>query len=273
MAAELEVKRKERQQKLEKVSNLIKVCSTMYKDLEQRIARLDEELAETNDPIAALPGLSKLHEWATESALKSNVERNIYPVVRLWQITFDIFRRFIESVDPDDNADAPKDGLHGDSEDMLPNLELVQNLQKSLQWMGFEYPAMRIAQVYVSKKKGALAEKDVVVPFDRDNIRISIGSSYARFQLEHCGPYMIRGMGSRPDPRVSGFYPDEWQVKLLDIVDRRYSGLVVAPTSSGKTFVSYYCMKEILQVMYRLGGSVDIVVRGNVGENVGKCFA
>merc|ERR1712228_129370 len=76
---------------------------------------------------------------------------------------------------------------------------------------------------------------------------MGIGSSYARFQMEHCGPYMIRGVGSRPDPRVNGFYPDEWQVKLLDVVDMRYSALVVAPTSSGKTFVSYYCMKEILQ--------------------------
>ena len=59
----------------------------MYKDLESRIARLDEELQETNDPIAALPGLGKLHEWATETALKCDIERNIYPVVRLWQIT------------------------------------------------------------------------------------------------------------------------------------------------------------------------------------------
>ena len=113
--------------------------------------------------------------------------------------------------------------------------------------MGFEQPAKRIAEIYVDKKRGDYSMSDVLVPFNRGNIRISIGTSYARFQMEHCGPYMIRGMGSRPDPRVNGFYPDEWQVKLLDTVDMRYSALAVAPTSSGKTFVSYYCMKEILQ--------------------------
>eukprot|EP01083_Nonionella_stella_P268705 908624_1 len=203
----------------------------MYKDLESRIARLDLELEEENDPIAALPGLTKLHEWATQSALKSNIERNIYPVVRLWQITFDIFRRFIEN-----NID----------EDLLPSIELIHQLQKSLHLMGFKQPAAGIANIYCSKcTRYSLHE--VLIPFNSDNIRISIGLSYSRFQMEHCGAYMIRGVGSRPDPRVTGFYPDEWQVKLLDIVDKRYSGLIVAPTSSGKTFVSYYCMKEILQ--------------------------
>ena len=223
VAAELEVKKKERELKLEKIKNLIKLCQTMYKDLDARIERLDDELSSTNDPITALPGLTQLHEWCTEAALLCNPERNIYPVVRLWQITFDIFRRFIEVVNPDDD----------DSSDLLPDISLVHNLQKSLHCIGFDKPAKKIAEIYVDKQKGKYNMNDVLIPFSVDNVRVSAGTSYSRFQMEHCGPYMIRGVGSRPDPRVSGFYPDAWQVKLLDIVDARYSGLVVAPTSSG----------------------------------------
>jgi Lhr-like helicase len=41
--------------------------------------------------------------------------------------------------------------------------------------------------------------------------------------------------------------------RLLDIVDARKSALVIAPTSSGKTFVSFYIMKLVLEERSSLG--------------------
>ncbi len=35
--------------------------------------------------------------------------------------------------------------------------------------------------------------------------------------------------------------------RLLDLVDCKRSALVIAPTSSGKTFISYYIMKLVLE--------------------------
>lgn len=57
---------------------------------------------------------------------------------------------------------------------------------------------------------------------------------------------MARNMESSRDPRVD-FYPDGWQRQLLDAVDNRESALIVASTSAGKTFISFYAMKEVLQ--------------------------
>lgn len=65
-------------------------------------------------------------------------------------------------------------------------------------------------------------------------------------QITHGGPYMDRRFDSRPDDRVS-FEPDAWQRKVLDSIDANESLLVVAPTSAGKTFVSFYAMKQALQ--------------------------
>ncbi|KAK8083334.1 hypothetical protein PG996_002115 [Apiospora saccharicola] len=66
------------------------------------------------------------------------------------------------------------------------------------------------------------------------------------FQLQHCGPYLERSFDSRKDERVS-FAPDAWQREVLDAIDAEKSLLVIAPTSAGKTFISFYAIKKVLQ--------------------------
>ena len=66
------------------------------------------------------------------------------------------------------------------------------------------------------------------------------------FQLEYCGPYLERSFDSAPDTRVP-FHPDAWQRKVLDAIDADKSLFVVAPTSAGKTFISFYAIKKVLQ--------------------------
>ena len=66
------------------------------------------------------------------------------------------------------------------------------------------------------------------------------------FQFLHCGPYMDRNLDSAPDSRVS-FHPDGWQRRVLDDLDAGKSVFVVAPTSAGKTFISFYAMEKILR--------------------------
>ncbi|KAL3608254.1 hypothetical protein FPOAC2_03248 [Fusarium poae] len=65
-------------------------------------------------------------------------------------------------------------------------------------------------------------------------------------QLQHGGPYMDRRFDSKPDARVQ-FEPDAWQRDVLDCIDANESVLVVAPTSAGKTFISFYAMKKVLE--------------------------
>lgn len=65
------------------------------------------------------------------------------------------------------------------------------------------------------------------------------------WQLRVFGEHMDRSFDSKPDSRVK-FEPDKWQRDVLDRLDRDESVLVVAPTSAGKTFISYYAMKQVL---------------------------
>ncbi|KAF8601954.1 P-loop containing nucleoside triphosphate hydrolase protein [Ceratobasidium sp. AG-I] len=73
-----------------------------------------------------------------------------------------------------------------------------------------------------------------------------IESSPVEFQLKTYGVFMDRSMGGAADPRVA-FKPDGWQRQVLDKIDRKESVLVVAPTSAGKTFSSFYAMEKVLR--------------------------
>lgn len=75
---------------------------------------------------------------------------------------------------------------------------------------------------------------------------LALTLSPEEFQLLHCGPYFDRTIDSAPDPRVA-FEPDAWQRRVLDEIDARRSLLVIAPTSAGKTFISFYAMKQVLE--------------------------
>ncbi|TFB04273.1 hypothetical protein CCMA1212_003805 [Trichoderma ghanense] len=71
-------------------------------------------------------------------------------------------------------------------------------------------------------------------------------TDFQQMQLEFAAPYMDRRFDSQPDKRVP-FNPDAWQVKVLDSIDANNSLLVIAPTSAGKTFISFYAMKKVLE--------------------------
>lgn len=70
--------------------------------------------------------------------------------------------------------------------------------------------------------------------------------NWIRYQLKRLGPQLERETGGVYDPDV-GFTPDPWQEKLIFAIRKRQSALIVAPTSSGKTFASYYCMQQVLR--------------------------
>ncbi|XP_043828234.1 probable ATP-dependent RNA helicase DDX60 [Dromiciops gliroides] len=109
-----------------------------------------------------------------------------------------------------------------------------EKLAKCLKYLGFD----NLADPLCSQVK----------PLDTKDIsKYSVQMGAARFQLSYMGHYLFREERSDPDPRVHHFIPDTWQRELLDVVDNNESAVIVAPTSSGKTYVSYYCMEKILK--------------------------
>lgn len=116
-------------------------------------------------------------------------------------------------------------------------------------------PAAKTAQPV--KPKDAVTPEDIKLKIPKMDVgKVPTGVPFLRFQLEFCGPHMDRGVKTVADDRVA-FTPEAWQVDLINVVQNSWNSgaLVVAPTSSGKTFVSYYAMKKVL-----LDNHEDVVV-------------
>ncbi|KAI0139834.1 P-loop containing nucleoside triphosphate hydrolase protein [Xylariaceae sp. FL1272] len=102
--------------------------------------------------------------------------------------------------------------------------------------------------IFLNVSADTLQKREFPFQWPTSLAKISLPSSMTPldFQLRHCGPYLERTFDSAPDSRVP-FNPDAWQRKVLDAIDKDKSLFVVAPTSAGKTFISFYAMKKILQ--------------------------
>ncbi|NXI70028.1 DDX60 helicase, partial [Anseranas semipalmata] len=120
-------------------------------------------------------------------------------------------------------------------QDLLEKSHL-QKLTRYLQLLGFENLAYSLS--------GQMREKSD----DQNTGNYAVEVGPARFQLQHMDYYLLREERNDPDPRVQHFIPDAWQRELLDAVDNNESAVIVAPTSSGKTYASYYCMEKVLKM-------------------------
>ncbi|XP_077209763.1 putative ATP-dependent RNA helicase DDX60 isoform X2 [Paroedura picta] len=123
-------------------------------------------------------------------------------------------------------------------DDLLKETDF-QQIGKYLRALGFDNLAVTLKYLKdLEDERKNLKKK-------RSKYAVGMGSS--RFQLQYMGHYLIREERKDYDPRVEHFIPDTWQRELLDIVDNNESAVIVAPTSSGKTYASYYCMEKILR--------------------------
>ncbi|XP_027491320.1 probable ATP-dependent RNA helicase DDX60 isoform X3 [Corapipo altera] len=118
-------------------------------------------------------------------------------------------------------------------QDLLEESHL-QKLTKYLKLLGFENLACSLS--------GQTEESS-----NQNTSKYAIEVGSARFQLQYMDYYLLREERNDPDPRVQHFIPDTWQRELLDAVDNNESAVIVAPTSSGKTYASYYCMEKVLK--------------------------
>ncbi|KDE02846.1 hypothetical protein MVLG_06636 [Microbotryum lychnidis-dioicae p1A1 Lamole] len=94
--------------------------------------------------------------------------------------------------------------------------------------------------------KGARLSFSFCIKKSSDFDFMKIEEDPLEWQLRCMGEFMRRELDSRPDPRVN-FNPDAWQRDVLDKIDADESILIIAPTSSGKTFISFAAMERVLR--------------------------
>ena len=118
---------------------------------------------------------------------------------------------------------------------------ILENIEKICLLLKISYAMAELPKTLTERKLSFVFK----YPVRTQSLDIEM-EQYA-FQLDYCGPYMDRMLDAKPDPRVSNFIPDGWQRKVLDQLDANKSVFVVAPTSAGKTFISFYAMEQVLR--------------------------
>jgi len=218
-----QVEEAKRAKEVLKVQGKINVASN-FKTLDARIAKLDSELEQIGDA-SAVPALLLLLDWCLEAWKIAKPKGEMEPAVKVFVLLHDIIRRFKQYLSADEFKKVA--------------LGFVQ--------LGFEDAAHKLTKEFVASSEGRIAPESVRIDAKSSTFPSTlVGLSYNRFQLEYAGPWMLRNVDSAPDERVTKFYPDRWQRDLLDVADASQSALIVAPTSAGKTFISYYVMKNVL---------------------------
>ena len=261
LAKNKEKKTKTEQDSIDKAIEFAKE-ETTTKDKIFQLSRKLKELREKSITEAAIvKGMMQLIEWCmtqweedcylsdvvnteeefTEKRIKPQEQRDFTGVVHTVRLCFDTVQLFTSAVEPKD----------------------VQIIQSILHILGFPEAALEVFKFYITRRPSLKKEAEYKPRKQLATHEVlKINMSFPVFQLKYCGHLMQRSFDSRPDPRVSGFSPDLWQRELLDIVDSKQSALVVAPTSSGKTFISYYTMKQVIESNKKLkyGTNVRLVV-------------
>ncbi|KAM0676584.1 hypothetical protein BDAP_002880 [Binucleata daphniae] len=108
---------------------------------------------------------------------------------------------------------------------------------------GFESTALEILENTFNAK---------IIKEKKDNFKFSMkckskpNDKDIYFQMKYAGDKLKRTLHGKSDSRVL-FTPDGWQIKLLDMVDQNKSAVVCAPTSSGKTFITFYAIEKVLR--------------------------
>ncbi|TGZ81795.1 P-loop containing nucleoside triphosphate hydrolase protein [Ascodesmis nigricans] len=207
-----------------------------FKDDEAIITRLDDFIKKVQKAIPTnAPAGASVHE-----GVFVETEVRLYKVMVLQNI----YNRYCTEGRKSDGLPTVAQ-IFEESRKILPSLGLtkpihviIKNVFKCLK---IELPNVPVPATVPDKRLSFMTKWTGKMDGD-----LGIGMSSEEFQLEYFGPFMDRNMDSAPDDRVP-FEPDGWQRKVLDELDSENSVFVVAPTSAGKTFISFHAMKKVLR--------------------------
>ncbi|XP_059820863.1 probable ATP-dependent RNA helicase DDX60 isoform X1 [Hypanus sabinus] len=215
-------KEKEEQKQREQWTLISKsIIKMIQENFDQGIKKLDEFLKKcSGDSVKLIAEMEVLENcfkiWVEHCQTTESTKRNNVIAGRVMKRIHNILDKYEKQMDKS-------------------QLKLIATYLKEL---GFNKLAQTIPDIEQKAARSKSSKKEN---------KFEVGVDPVRFQLKFMGQYLLRDERNDPDPRVTHFIPDTWQRELLDAVDNNESAVIVAPTSSGKTYASYYCMEKVLR--------------------------